>query len=191
MNGYGVPLVGLFVTLVSVSTPALPATPPDDADSWSKPVNHLQARIVLVEKKKSNGTRQLVPYLELRNAGDSANPMKVRCDGGHVKFELVGADGKVIRDGWALPRGGPHADPGTIVLPFDSSMRLGMGCSNWGVPKDAAAMIATDSGAWVLQKEEKGKVFLRATVHGANVEPNLDQTWHGKIEVLVKVDWKE
>jgi hypothetical protein len=27
-------------------------------------------------------------------------------------------------------------------------------------------MISTDSGAWVLKPEEKGKVFLRATVKG-------------------------
>ena len=65
-----------------------------------------------------------------------------------------------------------------------------MYCSNWGVPKDAAAMISTDSGAWVLQPEEKGKVFLRATITGANVASDPDRTWYGTIETpAVKVDW--
>src|SRR5438067_25703 len=86
------------------------AAPPHDADTWSKPVHGLQARITLVEKPKINGTRSLVPYLELRNVGDSAHPLKVRCDGGHVAFELVDADGKAVRDGWTLPRSGPHPD---------------------------------------------------------------------------------
>ena len=144
----------------------------------------------MVEKPKDNGTRSLVPYLELRNVGNSAYPLKVRCGDGYVKFELVDADGKVIRDGWSLRRSGPHPDPGTVALPLDSSMKISMYCSNWGVPKDAAAMISTDSGAWVLQPEEKGKVFLRATITDANVESDPDRTWHGTIQTpAVKVDW--
>lgn len=184
--------VGIVVMSAVITSGTVPAAPEDDADSWSKPTRSLQARITLVEKPKINGTRSIVPYLELRNAGDSADPLKVRCGGGHVKFELIGADGKVVRDGWTLPRSGPHPDPGTIVLPVDSSMRIGMYCSNWGVPKDAPAMVSTDSGAWVLRPKEKGKVFLRATVKGAKVESDPDRIWHGIIETLpVKVDWRE
>jgi hypothetical protein len=185
-------LMGVGVISAVVTPGTAPAAQPDDADSWSRPARRIQARITLIEKPKSNGTRKLVPYLELRNVGDSASPLGVRCGGGHVKFELVGADGKVIRDGWSLPRGGPHADPGTIVLPHDSSIRIGMYCSNWGVPKDAPAMISTDSGAWVLQPQEKGKVFLRATIKGEKVDSDPDRTWHGTIQTpAVKVDWVE
>jgi hypothetical protein len=185
-------LMSVLVMLAVVTFETALAAPPDDADSWSKPERGLQARITLVEKPKINGTRSLVPYLELRNASDSAYPLKVCCDSGNVKFELVGADGKVVRDGWTLPRSGPHAEPGTIVLPFDSSMRLGMYCSTWGVPKDAPAMIATDSGAWVLQSQEKGKVFLRATIKGTKMDADPDRTWYGIIQTpLVKVNWSE
>jgi len=185
-------LVGAIVTAAIVTLDAASKVPADDADSWSKPERDLQARIVLVEKPKFNGTRSLVPYLELRNVGSSAAQLKVRCGGGHVKFELVDADGKMVREGWILPRSGPHADPGTVVLPHDSSMRIGMHCTNWGVPKDAPAMISTDSGAWVLQPEEKGKVFLRATIKGAKVDSDPHGTWFGTIEApLLKVDWSE
>ncbi len=178
-----------FAVMLMVSITAGWAMPLDDDESWSKPMNGLQGRLVLVERPKFNGTRQLVPYLELRNASDVASPLKVRCDSGHVRFELVGADGKVIRSGWSLPRSGPHPDPGTVVLPFDSSIRIGMRCSNWGVPKDSPAMIATDSGAWVLKQEEKGKVFLRVTVEGEKVES--DRIWYGTVQAISKVDWKE
>ena len=185
-------LAGASVVWGTLGLRAARAASPDDADTWSKSANALQVRITLVEKPKENGTRSLVPYLELRNVGDSAYPLKVRCDGGAVKFELVDGDGKVARAGWHLPRSGPHADPGTVVLPFDSSMRVGMYCSNWGVPKDAAALIATDSGAWVIQPEEKGKVFLRATIKGAKEESEPDRVWHGTIQTPpVKVDWGE
>src|ERR1043165_4311831 len=105
------------------------ATPLGGENTWSKPVMGLQARITLVEKAKINGTRSLLPYLEFRNVGSS---LKVRCGRTNIKFELVDADGKVVRGGSALPRSGPHVGPGTVVLPRDSSMRIGMHCTNWG-----------------------------------------------------------
>lgn len=164
----------------------------EDADSWSKTTRDLQARVTLVEKTAITGTRSLVPYLELRNVGSSAAPIQVRCGGDHVKFELVDATGKQVREGWFLPRSGPHADPGTISLPWDSSIKVNMYCSNWGVPKDAAAMIATDSGAWVLKSDEKGKVFLKATIKGDKAHSDSNGTWSGTIESpLLKIDWKE
>lgn len=178
----------LLVCAVSL-TPA-PMPPDVEKASWSRPTNGLQARVVLEERPKFNGTRQLIPYLELRNVTDQAAALKVRCDSGHVKFELIGVDGQAVRDGATMVRSGPHADPGTARLPHDSSMRIGMYCSNWGVPKDAAAMISTDTGAWVLQQKEKGIVFLRVTVKGAKVETD-DRIWHGEIQATVKVDWKE
>ena len=53
-------------------------------------------------------------------------------------------------------------------------------------------MISTDSGAWVIEPKEKGKVFLRATIKGAKVEPDLERIWQGMIETPpLKVDWKE
>jgi uncharacterized protein (TIGR03067 family) len=166
------------------------AAPRDSTNTWSRSVNGLQARITLIEKGKINGTRSLIPYLELRNSGNSAYPLKVRCGGGHVKFELVDADGKVVGSGYTLPRSGPHPDPGTTSLPVDSSMRINMHCTNWGVPKDTAAMISTDSGAWVLKPEQKGNVFLRATIKGEKPGDESDRTWHGTIETpRVKVDW--
>jgi hypothetical protein len=173
----------VLVLLAVVAADALP----EKSGPWSKPVRGLQARITLVEKAKINGTRSLVPYLELRNVGSSATPLKVRCGEGHVKFELVGLDGKT-RSGYNMPRSGPHADPGTVSLPSDSSMRLGMYCSNWGVPRNAAAMIATDSGAWVLKPNDRGGVFLRATLKG----DKKVGTWHGTMQVpVVKVEWKD
>ena len=102
------------------------AGPTDDDAGWSKTTRDIQARVTLVETPAVNGTRMLTPYLELRNVGSSAYPIKVRCSGGQVAFELVDADGKVVRDGYSMPRGGPHADPGTVSLPNDSSIRVGM-----------------------------------------------------------------
>jgi hypothetical protein len=162
----------------------------NEADTWSTPTNGLQARLTFVEKPKFNGTRWFVPFLELKNVRDLANPMEVQCDSRHLKIELVDAEGKVIRDGWSLPRSGPVPDLSTVVLPLESSMRISLECRNWGVPKDAAAMISTDSGAWVIQDSERGRVYLRATLTGEKSEPYY-KTWQGRIQTpLLAIDWK-
>jgi hypothetical protein len=58
-----------------------------------------------------------------------------------------------------------------------------------GRPKDAV-MVAADSGAWVIQENEKGNVYLRATLTGEKIEPSWKR-WSGKIQTLpLKVDWK-
>jgi hypothetical protein len=167
------------------------AAPPDDGQKWPEAVNGLQAKLMLVQAERSNGTRMLIPYLELHNATTSAEPLKVGCGGGHAKFELLGLDGKPVRDGTTLPRSGPHPDPATVAIPFGSSMRLWMGCTNWGIPKDAPAMISTDSGAWVLKAEERGRVLLRVTLIGDPDKAELHRMWHGTIQATAPVDWKE
>jgi hypothetical protein len=170
------------------ASPMNAANPGKPSGDWSKAVNGLQVRVVLVEKPRSNGTRMLHPYLELRNVDDMAYPLKVRLGGArHVRFDLVDADGKVVGNGVSLPRGGPHPDPGTITLPLDSSLRVGMYCTNWGIPRGAAAMIATDSGAWVLKPEQAGKVFLRATVSGK--KDAGERVWSGDLDAQVRVTW--
>jgi hypothetical protein len=181
-------LLGIVTTLVVPQrtsrgqTPKLP-------DAWTKPVNNLQAKLALIEEGKENGTRWLVPYLELQYTGDTARALKVRCAAAHVKFALVDAEGKPVREGYTLPRSGPHPDPGTVAIPYRSSMRIWMGCSNWGIPKDAAAMISADSGAWILKAEEKDKVFLRVTIQADKLDSDPDYTWHGKLETTLKVTW--
>jgi len=176
----------------------------DKGDNWSESSKGVVARVNLVERTAVNGTRSIVPFLELRNIGDAGNPLLIPCGRKNVKFELVDKDGNVVRGGneSSLSRSGPHADPGTIVLPMDSSINIGMDCRNWGVPKDAAAMISTDSGAWVITDDEKGQVFLRATVESAQdatVEGkkkskelwNSGRPWHGSITTPpIKVDWR-
>jgi len=179
------------VAAVSIGT--VSSARSDDADGWSTPVNGVAVRISLVERPEVNGTRKIAPYLELRNVSDVANPIQIPCGRDHVKFELVDSKGKIVRDGSSsfVSRSGPHVDPGTIVLPFDSSIRIGMHCTNWGVPKDAAAMVGTDSGAWILKPEENGAVFLRVTISN-DADVKLRRLWHGLLVAPpAKLSWRE
>ncbi len=153
--------------LIYACPPAFAGQETKEADAWSTPTNGLQARIVLVEKPKLSGVRWIVPYLELRNVRDLVHPMEVRCDSRHVQFELVDSKGKPVTDQRyrSLERSGPVPDLGSVILPFDSSIRISMECRNWGSSKEAA-MISTDSGAWVLQEQDKGQLFLRMKIAG-------------------------
>jgi hypothetical protein len=186
---FAVPLLFmLFALAPGALSSAFPLSANDD---WSEAVNGLQARLELVEREKRYGTRWLVPHLELRNVRDLGNQMEVNCDNRHLKVELVDANGSPLRTGRSLPRSGPTAELNVIVLPWDSSIRLNLECKNWGIPN--AAMVATDSGAWVIQENEKGKIYLRATLTGEKIEPSYDSwiRWSGKIQTpLLKVDWK-
>src|SRR5438046_2450160 len=110
---------GLILALVMAGRVS-GATPDDESDTWSVPTNGLQARLTLVERPKINGTRWLVPYLELRNVRDLAHPMEVQCDGHHLKIELVDAEGKPISVS-AMDRTGFVPDLSKVILPWDSS----------------------------------------------------------------------
>jgi len=186
--------IPLLLMLFALAPGGLNSAFPGSAnDDWSEAVNGLQARLELVEKEKLYGTRWLVPHLELRNVRDLGNQMEVNCDNRHLKVELVDANGSPLSDGWSFPRTGPPPGLNVIVLPWDSSIRINLECRNWGIAKDAAAMVATDSGAWVIQENEKGKIYLRATLTGEKIEPSYNswKRWSGKIQTpLLKVDWK-
>src|SRR5262249_2043838 len=184
---FAISLLMLFALAQGAPKSAIPVSTNGE---WSEAVNGLQARLELIERGKLYGTRWLVPHLELRNVRDLGNQMEVNCDNRHLKVELVDANGSPLRDGWSLPRTGPIPDLTVIVLPWDSSIRLNLECRNWGIAKDAAAMVATDSGAWVIQENEKDKVYLRATLTGEKIEPSYKR-WSRKIQTPpIKVDWK-
>jgi hypothetical protein len=187
-------LIGMSTLVAQDSTSPAPtgssSASPHESDDWSAPINGLQVRLELVEKPKLNGTRWLVPYLHLRNVHDIAYAMEVQCDNRHLKVELVDKDGKAIRNGSSLSRSGPTPDPGAVILPWDSSMRISLECRNWGVRKNVAAMVSTDSGAWAITEQEKGNVYIRLTLSG---DPSkfVQKRWRGEIRTpLVPVDWK-
>jgi len=180
----------LIQVLFVLPVPAARSSTPKD-DVWSPTVNGLQTRLTLVEGESHNGTRWIVPYLELRNVRSEAAQMEVNCDRHHLTIELVNDDGKPIRSGWLLPRSGPPVELNVIVLPWHSSIKLSLENGNWGVPRNQPAMVSTDSGAWVLADTENGKVFLRATLTDEPIKPYAWKRWYGTIQSPpVKVDWK-
>ena len=179
-----------MVCLVTMLGPTAYAGDPAEADTWSAPVNGLQARIRVEEKPKRHGVRWLVPYIELRNVSGGGNPMEVQADREHLKLELVSADGQPVEQTGMVARSGPVPQVGTVVLPYDSSMSISLECTNWGITPNAPAMISTDWGGWTLTEEQNGKIFIRATMKAEKSKPAW-KTWHGQLKLpLVNVLWK-
>lgn len=159
-------------------------------EGWSGSQNGLQARISLSPRPKTEGPRRIVPYIELRNTRDSNAPLRVRCDPESLTLELVDAQGRLLREGVLLERSGPHTHPGTVSIPYDSSLRVSLYCSHRGVPPDAPAVIPADTGAWILTPEENGQVFLRARLKAKTLESDRHHTWSGDIVTqTVVVKW--
>ena len=73
-----------------------------DSVAWSEPVNGLCARVTFEMERRDNGhdnSVMLIPYLELKNVSDKADPLGVDCGTPQVVFELVDAKGRVVRHG--------------------------------------------------------------------------------------------
>lgn len=158
-----------------------------DDEGWSETVNGLQARLVVVKKENFNGTRWFVPYLEMRNVSDRAAPLEIRCDPAHLKIELLNGKGEPVSIGISTHMSGPALPLGTLILPIDSSIRVSLESRNFGVPKNAAAMVST--GGWVLEEAQNGGVFLRAILTGEEAKHPYT-TWSGRIETrLQPVVW--
>jgi hypothetical protein len=185
-------ITGIIVTMIMPMVMALSAfaDTTNELQAWSAAANGLQARLTLVERRE-DGIHWLVPYLELRNIRKVSNQMEVRCDNKHLKIELVDVAGNPIHDGMSAGRSGIVPDLNTIILPYDSSIHISLECRNWGVGNNVAAVISTDSGAWFIQDDQRGKVFLRATLTGE--EPDVRwKTWYGTLQTPpLKVDWHD
>jgi hypothetical protein len=178
----------------AVSASPQVALPKADADGWSREVSGLEARLTLVDRGIGNGTRWLVPYLELRNVRDAGNPMEVNLDGRRLQVELVGEEGKPLGLRPRPGHSGPVGPLGTVTLPRDSTIRISLAIGGWSVPKGADALVDSRRGAYFVYEREKGKVFLRATLTAEGPTAPLQSfatTWSGNIQTpLLKLDWK-
>lgn len=162
-----------------------------DEGKWTKDVNGLQARLVMVEKPKRHGTRWLVPYLELRNVRNFPNAMNaldIDISVKRLKLEVVDAQGKPLPEQSAM-RSGPAAALTNVILPYDSFMRISLEGKGWGISPNAPAVMATDGDIWHLTHAHKGRVFLRATLTGRKGQPEW-KVWTGELQIpQVRVNW--
>jgi hypothetical protein len=151
-----------------------------DDGKWSEPVNGLKARLSFERGRENNGTPIIATYLELRNVSDSATPLEIPLDSTKIEFKVVDAKGKAVAQA-GLPYDGITATPGTLRLPHDSQLRLGVSGNGAGIPKDQGALLDLASSAvWLFKRGDVGEYCLRAKFTIAKTD---DHSWHGTIEM--------
>ena len=114
-------------------------TQPAGQGEWSAAVNGLQARIILRRMEVINGTPILSTFLELRNASDRGNAMKLSW-AAKKEFRVTEANGR------ELPKAigsydGLQATAKELVVPHGSTLSLDISCRGLGIPGDQAGLI--------------------------------------------------
>ena len=180
----------LLVGLVAVAAVFAAPVQVDEA-GWSKPVSDIQARFSFEEGPLGHGTTRLTKtYLELRNVSDRASPIYLWYDpGASVKAQLFDSAGKPVQmtgnaaSIWVSP-------PFLICLPYDSTLKLNVTASGYGVPKDEKALVGLISGDWVIKKDDSSEYFLGGTfIAESPAKETEHELWTGEIQIpMTRVD---
>ena len=106
----------------------------NDDNSWSSPVNGLQARLSFERGKSLNGTPLVSTYLELRNVADIGNVMELPLNLDRILFEVVDERDRT------LPQGPNVYDEvtvevGMLRMPHDSYLRFNISHHGAGFQK--------------------------------------------------------
>ncbi len=171
------PLLSLVALTILSCAPPVPAPP----DSWSKPVNGLQARLSFAHKETVNGTPIIITYLELRNVSDTANVMEVPLNKDKMQFIVTDEAGKKV-----APADGPFdeisVEIGSVRLPRDSSMRINIASRGAGIPKDQAAHLDLGPTHWYFKRGEEKSYYLQAKFT-VDQPKTKGAHWHGSIDI--------
>jgi hypothetical protein len=172
------PLLFLVALTILSCAPPAPAPP----DSWSKPVNGLQARLSFAHKETVNGTPIIITYLELQNDSGSGSVMEIPWNQRKLQFTVTDGAGKEV-----APADGPFdeitVEIGTLRLPHDSSLRLNIASRGAGIAKDQAAHL--DLGPlshWYFKRGDEKTYYLQAKLT-VEQPKTKGAHWHGTVDI--------
>jgi hypothetical protein len=169
------------------------------AGDWSEPVTDnrgfaVRGRLVLAEKPRGDGRRQVAVYIELQDASDHVgSTMQIFCDLGRTDFreeykgglrcELRDKDKKLVPPMVFAFSGGV---PGSVwmTLPSDSTIRLRT--TPYGIHREGALAICPGlHEVWAIENDDAAEYFLSGTF---TVDPSADkkppadgQVWRGTL----------
>ncbi len=158
-------LVAFFLLLFGIG---LRASEPTAIGDWSAPINGLRGRLLLSEGTPFHGTRMALVYLELQNVSDVLNPFLV--DFRSPKLDVVDAAGKSVPQ---TPSAASIVSPPpyTLLLPFDSTIRLRISVSGYFIARDAGIAIQLDSGCWVIPARSRDERFVSGSFGVSELNP--------------------
>jgi hypothetical protein len=129
--------------------------------AWSEAAGGLRGRLVVVHGQRFNEIDYLKVYVELKNVSDTISPMEIFPF--NLKSDMRTSDGKSAKQP-PVACGGPIAPPVTLVLPFDSTLRINVSNSNCtSMQKGGIFVLAGEM--WAIEKDDQADYFLDAALH--------------------------
>jgi hypothetical protein len=160
------------------------ATPkPMTAGDWSETVHGLRGRLLVTEEaEKFNGTHIGLVYLELRNVGSVAGPMKIYYDPDDT-FQYLLDESKHPEPFGLEPGDVMSPFPFWLGLPYDSTLRFRVSVDGWGIPKDAGLFVGLMPGVYDIPPTLHGNHFLSASF-SVNPPAGSDvHAWRGVLKL--------
>ncbi len=158
-----------------------------EAGAWSKTVDGVQGRLVVLPGTVYKGTRLPHVYLELRNVSDVGSPKDVNYNNGEgLTLEVVDAQNKRIAPHHGAPFNQIMPLPFGVMLPFDSDLRFLVSLSGYGIPRQPGLFleIGGPHGPVFLPYGTPRAFFLRGTfATGAEKRANAQGHWSGVLTV--------
>ena len=155
-------------------------------ETWSQPVNGIQASLTLRRSEVVNDTPIISAYLTLRNVSDVANPIRINWAATKITFSVVDENGVAVPQSRGV-YDGISVDLSDLVLPFESTLTFNISQRGSGIPHGAGALIDLGpSDCWVVAKQSGKKYFLSAVLdvseHAERIK-EYERPWKGRIEV--------
>lgn len=152
---------------------------------WSKPVQGVRGRLVLIKGAPVNGTVQIHVYLELQNVSDVANPIHL-ASGRSFSFDLTDANGRSKSESGMEVDVIVPDDLFGLVLPYESTLRFLVSVTGVGIPKDKAAQISvpheSSFKSWVIDPGNDSLYFLSG-IFKTTAQRQPHQTWSIVLEL--------
>ena len=173
-------------TLAFLVTAAVAATAnPNEGlvhSEWSNESNGLKARLAVRRSKVTNGSGIIATYQELKNVSDVINPLTLSATPDNMTFTVTDSDGRPVAKKLTSAFSGKEFGTLQLTLPFDSFLRVRIGPTDHGIPRDTSAHL--DLGikcCWALPNKEYD---LSAVLEIPRTKQDGYTTpWHGRIEL--------
>jgi hypothetical protein len=158
--------------------------------AWSEAVNGLRGRLIITQEKEDNGVQRPKVFLELQNVAGDLSPLQINGFNPQTSFQCRVFDSAKNTVGSNLGKIREMQLPAfTLVVPFESSLRLNVNRHNpgaWGflkAPPKERIEIVLGAGIWTIEKGNRADYFLEGTFHIEEAKPATPLNWAGTLEI--------
>jgi len=171
--------LALFVAFTAIAT----AANADQKGAWSEAVNGVRARLVIGFDPDFAGTEMATVHLEIQNVSDVADPKEIWFDPDRcfVGWQLRDETGKAVPRPGAMVASIITMGPYWITLPYDSTLRLRISVSGYGIRPDGGIALQLPGAFWQVPRRADGRYELSVKFVGSAPKDDARRAWHGTL----------